>query len=394
MKNKLNLITMIAVVTVGFQAASAQFPIKIPKINIEKPKTETTTSTDPTPAASPTPQPSGTLEYMYRPEPTGVPQFLLETLEIKIQGDSRYWKIPGLDNYSSWIPQVSFGLFFNNSVRMRYSAEWSNPDGSLWFSEPLDIGSGGGVSSTYSGELFATKAAVSTGTYGLKIINTKNGQAVFQGKFKVNKIPLSPGDPKLKNQNLFYVDNDWLLPIGYAGFESAGLTSWMYPNPNVYFWFKGGLSATDFEARLFYNNQEIASSDNGGVINTVQKRGDSCFAKVELCQYSLWVFNWNHFMVENHETVRKDKPNVMFTRDRPGEYTAKIFYGGAQVRETKFAIDAQGWIARNAVSDQIFLTYYKVAVPVKVMGTLDKWNSATAKTDAFYGNPPTGLAVP
>jgi hypothetical protein len=38
-------------------------------------------------------------------------------------------------------------------------------------------------------------------------------------------------------------------------------------------------------------------------------------------------------------------------------------------------------------------TNYKVAVPVNVMGTLDKWNRATAKTDQFYRNPLTGFAL-
>jgi hypothetical protein len=39
------------------------------------------------------------------------------------------------------------------------------------------------------------------------------------------------------------------------------------------------------------------------------------------------------------------------------------------------------------------LTNYRIVVPVKVLGTLDKWNAATWRTDAFYGNPLSGFGV-
>lgn len=197
MKNKLNLIlVVIAVLVSGYQASPAQFTIKLPKIRTEKPKTEqpkTEGSDRPMNAAS-TPgeniKSGGKLEYMYRPSPTSVPQFMRDTLEIRAKTENRYWKMPNQDYYSSWLPQVNFNVFFDNSVRMRYTAEWSNPDGSPWFSEPLDFGTQGAdrsvrVSSAYSADLFATKAAVAIGTYGLKVVNTKNNEIVFQGKFKV-----------------------------------------------------------------------------------------------------------------------------------------------------------------------------------------------------------------
>ena len=92
--------------------------------------------------------------------------------------------------------------------------------------------------------------------------------------------------------------------------------------------------------------------------------------------------------------VRQQYPNALFTRDKPGEYTVKIFLCGTQVREAKFTIDQRGWIAPNAFSNQIFLTNYKIAVPVKVMGTLDKWNPVAGKADQFYGNPLTDVAIP
>ncbi len=45
-------------------------------------------------------------------------------------------------------------------------------------------------------------------------------------------------------------------------------------------------------------------------------------------------------------------------------------------------------------SKQIPMTNYKIAVPVKIIGNLDKWNPAAWKTGAFYVNPLTGFDAP
>jgi hypothetical protein len=107
-----------------------------------------------------------------------------------------------------------------------------------------------------------------------------------------------------------------------------------------------------------------------------------------------WEFYWKNFMVENTDWLRRQKPQAIFTKDKPGEYTVKVFHKGVQVRELKFTIDVKGEIARNAFSEVMPLNNYKIVVPVKVLGTLDKWNSATAKADAFYGNPLPGFGSP
>ncbi len=386
--------------------SAAQFTIKIPRIpKVEQPKPDAgkvepttevrsdSTSTAPTRTAGQ----SGYL--LRRVAPTGTPRFLIDTVEIRIQSDNRYWKVPNQDYYTSWVAQVRFDIFFDNSTRVRYNAEWFNPDGTPWFTEPLDVGVESAdrtvqISSPYSGELFQTKAVVSTGTYSVKVVNTKNSEVVFQGKFKVNKIPLDPGDARRKNQMLFYVDNDWTLPVGYVGFEYSTYFDFD-PKPMVFMWFKGDLDAKDFEARLYHGAQEVATTDDGGSIHNDRTFGDGCFMKVELCKYRLWHFDWKNFIVENGAPgVRQQYPNAVFTRDKPGEYTVKVFHHGTQVREAKFTIDSRGWVAPNSFSNQIFLTNYKIAVPVKVMGTLDKWNSAAAKTDQFYGNPLTGFTIP
>ena len=391
------------------QTASAQFQIKIPKLKIKKPKTEqpkteqpntdggnSSTQSDSKQSENLKAQGQSRTEYLAKPEPNNIPKLLLETLEIKARNEERYWKAPSQNDNTSWFPQITFDVFYDFSSKLRYTAEWLNPDGSLWFSEPLDMFKSTSVSlptvrSPNSSEQLNSKAVVAAGTYGLKITNSKTNEVVFQGKFKVNKLPL---DPKLKNKVLFYVDNDWHLPIGYVGFNENFTDYEVRTRPTVFFWFKGVPDSDQFEAQLHYNNQQIASTDKAGRINKYQDRGEHCFLARETCAHGLWGFEWENFLLDNSPSARINNPNAHFTKDKPGEYTVKIFHKGVQVRETKFTVDAKGWIAPNAFSKQIPMTNYKIAVPVKIIGNLDKWNPAAWKTDAFYGNPLTGFNVP
>ncbi len=174
-----------------------------------------------------------------------------------------------------------------------------------------------------------------------------------------------------------------------------GQTSYDFrTRPRVFFWFKGVLDGNQFEAELHYNNQKINTTDKGGNINKDAARGETCYQAREVCSYSLYGFEWDNFLVDNSTDARLNSPNGYFTKDKPGEYTVKIFYKGDQVREAKFTIDQKGLIARNAFSEQIYLDDYRVVIPAKVTGTLEKWNPAAFKTDAFYGNPLTGFNVP
>ncbi len=383
----------------GTLTVGAQFPVKIPKIKVEKPKTDQPT---PVPSEQPTGETKsnrstssgGGFQVLEPTNADSTPRFLRDSVEISVRNESRYWKFPKQDHYHSWIPTVSFDVFFNNSVSLRYNAEWTNPDGTPWFTEPLRFGTGGAdqtvrISSPFSQEFDKTSTAT-TGSYGIKIVNTKTNETIFQGTFKVGKMPHFAGDPRYKNAFLFYVDNDWLLPTGYVGFQYNDSFE-TAPKPNIYTWFKGNLDGKDMEARLYFGNEEIASTDEGGSIIPLIKRGEGCYEKPEVCSYSLWLFNWDKFMVENEKSMRERHPKALFTRDKPGEYTAKIFHRGTQVREMQFTIDGKGWIARNAFSDQMYLTFFKIAVPVKVMGTVDKWNAATPKSETYYGNPLSGF---
>ena len=245
------------------------------------------------------------------------------------------------------------------------------------------------IRSADSDETFKTSAINTTGVYGVKVSNSKTNEIVFQGKFKVGKLPYAD-QPKEKNLFRFYVDNDWLIPVGYAGYD---IENWSNTEnyPAVMMWFKGNLEMREFEAVLFHNNQKIATTDKGGNISTIQERGSNCYQIREVCSFRLWRFTWNNFLLNNQSYFKEKYPNAHFTGNLTGEFTVKIYYKGEQVREAKFSLAADGSPVRNSFSDKIFSTIS--LIPVKATGTAEKWNPNAWKTDLFYGNPLNGFAI-
>ena len=393
-KSSLAIFTAIYILVGEANFAAAQFPVKIPKINkpkTEQPKTEQPKTEQPT-VPNDTKSDSGSSaqtkdDYLTEPEPTDTPVFLIETLEIKAKNETRYWKAPNKDNNPSWFPQVSFDLFYKfGGKTTRFTAEWFNPDGSPWFSEGLEKAGNTTLRSPYESKEVYENGVQTVGTYGLKITDTKIGKVHFQGKFKVNKIPL----PKEDVKTLFYVDNEWILPVGYVGFEKGRTDYEVRTNPMAFFWFKGVLDSGKFEAELYYNNQKINTTDKGGYVNRHAERGETCYQSRETCAYGLYAFAWKDFLVDNAPAARQNNPNGWFTKDKPGEYTIKVYYNGEPVREAKFTVDGKGRIARNAFSEQVFLNDYRVIVPVKIVGkTSPAW-----KAEMFYANPLNGFNVP
>ena len=399
---------------VGSQAVAAQFP-RLPKIErpkVDKPRGEqpAASSTPAPPAASgeaagpAQPNGGGKSAGVKKTESSSTPVLLKDTLEVRAFR-LHYWKQPENTTHWSWVPHVRFHVLHDGSSTQRYTAEWYRPDGSLWFSENLRPGSAVGrvqtvfIKSEVPTEETGKLGAVTGGTYGVKITNAKSGEVAFQGKFKVAKLAALASDPKYKNQFDFYVEEDWLLPVAYVGYDNE--ENFEAPHPSVWMWIKGDKQqAGDFEARLFYNNRQIASTDencNNCVKTPEQERGvESCPGRQETCHWRLWRFYWRNFVTinEQYDFFKNRVPNTTATNDAPGEYTVKVFYKNEQVREAKFNVNAQGAIAPNAFSDKIFLINHKVLTPAKVTGAAEKWDPAAWKTDMFYGNPLPGFSVP
>jgi len=339
------------------------------------------------------------LKYVRRPAPTNNPVFLKTTLDISCETESHYWKTLGGPINSNWIPKVKFYVLLSVTTRARFAVEYFNPDGSPWYGEPMEqIGSpdpGNGwtvlVESERASEKHQGKSTTATGTYGVKITNTRNNETVFQGKFKVGKFKTKDTSPAYRNQYNFFVEQDWNLPIGYVwlnyGFSVAA------PRVCVSMWFKGGLNDPDLEARLYRDGQEIDSTDNRGLVGREETRYSTIMENEATHHWRRYDISWANFAAladpEEERRIRSQVKRIM--QDNPGDYVVKVFYKGAQVREIGFSVGPDGMLVDNGIAKQNNFGDDKIIVPVKIIGALDKWNPVTWRTDAFYGNPLSGF---
>jgi hypothetical protein len=405
------LVMLMLVMTVFFvaQTASAQL-IKIPKIPKSKPQPTPTETAQPAPttdsesaqpqpttrSASPGAAPRAGGPYAVQPEPPMNPQFLPDTLEVQVEHWDYYWKIPNDNHNTSWAPRIRFFVFYGGSTKLRFKTDYFMPDGSLWFSEALeyrggyDEKSGLSLVQSESDSNRDKKAIVTGGLFGIKITNIRDNSTVFQGKFKVNRYKPQYSDARYKNEVDYYVDYDWKLPIGFADlyFESN------VASPIIRMWFKGDIKNDNLEARLFRNGQQIATTDDGGLVDSgeryyADKRGNDESLFWREFKFS-WPYRAEFIVTEDLRNFTAYK-NTMFINQMPGEYVVKVYHNGEQVRETKFSIGNNGSYVDNGIARQSNLTTNKIILPVKVMGTLDKWNAVNAKAQGFYGNPVNGL---
>jgi hypothetical protein len=295
---------------------------------------------------------------------------------------------------------MQFNVIYGGSTRLRYKTDYFMPDGSQWYSESLEqrgepdsITSAMLVVSEDVSDKDKGKAVVTPGTFGFKITNMRSNEVVFQGKFKVVKYKPENTDARYKNLVDFYVNQDWNLPVGYADLEwSEKVTA----TPQIRMWFKGGIQSGDLEARLFHDGQQLATTDDGGNVSHVEGRFPKHAGNDPMLKWDLYEFSWPRkilFIANPEARNYTSNANKLYINQMPGEYTVKVFYKGEQVRETKFSI-VDGNFADNGIAKQNKLTTNKIILPVKVMGNVDKWNTATWKADTFYGNPLAGFSVP
>ena len=391
-KHLLVAFASVIIATFCCQIAWGQLPggLNIPRLGKPKPTPTPTTATVPQPvdharpAARPETRPPGAAPasggpYARKYQATETPMLLPETIEISTRRQDY-----------KWYPNVKFQVAYAGEARPRYKAEYFLPTGAPWYSETLEKKWDEPIylmESAYDSEK-AAKAIPTDGLFAVKITNMRDNSTAFQGKFRVVKYrPSTASTPKEAD---YYVDHDWFLPIGYTDVKYERDEAY----PSIRMWFKGRLQADDFEARLFHNGQQIASTDEGGRVGS---GGDHRFpeyaGKDPALNWELMEFSWpSKFIFIVQEVARQytANENKKFLNQMPGEYTVKVYYQGEQVRETKFRI-ADGNFADMGVSLPNGLKTYRVLLPVRVMGAIDKWNPTRLKTDAFYGNPPTGL---
>lgn len=411
--NKFTLLIAVAFVSLLAESTSAQIRINIP--GIPKPKATPT----PTPAATPTPTPTpasatpsvpanggrpatGTQmqvtdssssakaanapKWMVPPAWNDQLAIIRETIDVQLDINETYWKAPNEYNYSSWYPLVKFKVAYKGTLAPRLQVEWFNPDGSLWFTDQIKVNFSNVYDSKRDGEKFS-KATNMGGTYGLKISDTRSGNVLFEGKFKVSKYKAGNPIPMFKNSYGFAVDHDGELAAGFVGFK------WTYDNfaPPllVSMWLKGDRNSGSVEARLYRDGQEISTTDaNGGSAMSEEDRRPVKEAdKFPNGYYKLWDFQFPVRYL--HAKTNNQYPGTKFLNDADGVYTVKVFVDGEQVREASFNVKG-GMVEGNGIAEDNGYTAERVVIPVKVMGAKEKVDPAGAKS-GLYMNPIKGI---
>lgn len=402
-RNLVIMLMFLIVLAFGSNPIRAQFTVKLPKIKVEKPEKEQPKTKD-TNTTNQVKTKKSDSKLIYTPQqPTNVPVFLKNSIYVQAKTHDEYWKMPNQKNYSSWVPLIRFSHYYNNDKELNYTVEYFNPDGSLWYSEKLES-SGRNADravlyqspSPYGNGVWDTKSTAGTGVYSFKITNQDTKEVLYQGKFKVGKFSRAYSAQE-KNKADFFVEHDWILPFGMIGFHHSfdnvgGMT------PEVSVWLKGMVERDELEGRVFYKGQQIASTkdDDGasGVSDYDERRSEYAAAFAPDKIWKRWQFQWGNFRFDNNGAFNRDYyPKAHYADKNPGDYTVKIYRNGTQIRELGFTIGADGRFVVPAYTNQIPLSYYRIILPVKIIGTTEKWDAAAWKTDAFYGNPLTGFTV-
>lgn len=327
------------------------------------------------------------------------PRIVKTSLYVRLWQNHSYWPPKATQEQydtTSWLPGIRFRISGPLPGGSQLSVDVTKPDGSPWVSLDLptqEIGANQWIDVETSRDppggtkLFTTATGIFGFTIRLKNALTGQNQALFSGKFKVGKVDKSRGVPKFKNKYTYYVDHDWILPMG----QIWGETTQAYnAHLRASMWFKG--VAGPRAAYLFYKGKQVASTkESGDAVPGVElstfdnDTGDPRWERIDFIWYSA-----------NFTTPEGSKhPSIFFLDKNPGDYEVKVLCGSALCRETKFAIGANGNIVDSGLVgvNKIYSTYF--LVPVKVVGTSDgQWQTMAWKTDAFYGNPLQGFTVP
>ncbi len=244
------------------------------------------------------------------------------------------------------------------------------------------------------------------GSFTIKMRNELMGGDVtlFTGKFKVAKVHSNETGPDYVNHFVYYVDQDWNLPIGYMFLEPDDVYEWKKPTLSFAFWARTELNG-QFEPHLFHGGKEVGKMMYEGEevgkpscgtneiednpTHITEPHGQFIWTRMR-CNFPN-IKAWNKTGEENKTMFGP----LYLLSENAGDYEIKIMYKGHLVRSIKFAVDAEGKLVDNGIGTSNKLGNNRIIVPVQVLGESDgPWDKTAWKTDAFYGNPLTGFTVP
>ena len=313
----------------------------------------------------------------------------------------------------SWVPTLKLRVNGPIASGSQLYAEFTVPGGTTWkFDCPTqETEKGRWWQSDQCGgrdALGEDKGITYTGpvNFTIKMRNELMGGDVtlFTGKFKVGKVHSNETGPDYMNHFVYYVDQDWNLPIGYMFLVPDDVYEWKKPTLSFAFWARTELNAP-FEPHLFHGGKEVGKMMYQG--EEVGKPGcgtneieDNPTHITEPHGQFIWtrmrcsfpnIKAWNKTGEDNQTMFGP----LYLMNENPGDYEIKILYQGHLVRSIKFAVDAEGKLVDNGIGTSNKLGNNRIVVPVQVLGDADgKWDKTAWKTEAFYGNPLTGFTAP
>ena len=340
------------------------------------------------------------------------------SVQIRLQvhkgfkGDPETW---------SWTPVVDFRVNGPFKAGDAVSVEYTSP-GKTWKFDcnPQDAGPSSAWVGVRDCGLNPPESELVTYTgpvdFKVNLNNELDNKHVslFTGKFKVEKFHEGVVDlPKFKNNNVYYVNYDWTLPLAYIYDELVYNWEYAHPLGNTFapnlndsrlraaFWFKGNtggggvadVSYAKYEAYLYYKGQMVADAvgemSECEVLNRPESNQDSPYG------YCLRRFSFQKAMLWDKGQYCAPNCDYFPLWKNPGEYEIKVLRGGKLVRTAKFSFGPDYKIVDNGIATQNKAGTLRIVVPAQVLGDLDgQWDRNAYKTDAFFGNPLTGFTVP
>jgi hypothetical protein len=309
----------------------------------------------------------------------------------------------------SWVPRMAFRVNGPIASGSQLYAEFTIPGQGPWVKFDCQ------TEETQKGRWWKTecgardvpedKGSTYTGpvTFAIKLRNELAGadSTLFTGRIKVAKAHSNETGPDYVNHFVYYVDDDWNLPIGYVFYTADDLKAWDRPKFNVAFWVRG--DPTNFQPHLFYQGKEVGKMFYQG--DEVGKASCEAELEKETTQYvddSLpQKAKWSRVICDFNNVRGWDKTGEgpgMFgplysLAANPGEYEFKLLWRNHLARAIKFTVAADGKFD-NGIAAANKLGSNRVIVPVQIIGDQDgQWDHAAWKTDAFYGNPLTGFTA-
>ncbi len=330
------------------------------------------------------------------------PALLKSSVIVRANRLKRYWKAPDMDDYWSWMPEMSFTVTGPINTGSAFFIDFTNEAGAPWYTVECETPAIDGTRwQTIVTPPITThidkRTTLGTGTFGftirLKSELSGTNEKVFSGKFKVTKFHIGNNLPAFKNQFEYVVDQDWNLPIGYLYFNVPADRN--MPPLVISMWFRGELDNTKLAAYLFYNGKQIASTkDQSGsagyesAIFANSHEGNT--------RWERWKFSWGSVRGWNTDTSSANNTfEIFFLNQKPGEYEVKVLRDGELARSARFSVGADGRLVDNGITQKNNLGGLAMILPVKVIGTGDgQWDANAWKIDAFYGNPLSGFSAP